>query len=85
MLWDKCKENEMPDGVAVKGLRSCGAVLLVFLLGIAAVAVLIAAGWAAVLFIQRGAGTHLEEPSTPSATLEQQTPDSLRPSDTFAP
>lgn len=50
----------------MKGWRSCGAVLLVFFLGILAVALLIAAGWAAVLFIQRGAGVHLEESPTPS-------------------
>ncbi|WIV45087.1 hypothetical protein [Glutamicibacter nicotianae] len=69
----------------MKGLRSCGAVLLVFFLGILAVAVLIAAGWAAVLFIQRGAGTHLDEPSTPSVSVEEEAPDPLRPSETFTP
>ena len=69
----------------MKGLRSCGAVLLVFFLGILAVAVLIAAGWAAVLFIQRGAGTHLEEPATPSATVEEEAPDRLRPLETYTP
>ncbi|MFJ5108036.1 MULTISPECIES: hypothetical protein [unclassified Glutamicibacter] len=69
----------------MKGLRSCGTVLLVFFLGILAVAVLIAAGWAAVLFIQRGAGTHLEEPATPSATVEEEAPDRLRPSETYTP
>lgn len=69
----------------MKGLRSCGAVLLVLFLGLMAVGVLIAAGWGAVLFIQRGAGAHLEDPATPSYTVEEEAPDSYRPKETSTP
>jgi len=63
----------------VKGLRSCGAVLLVLFLGLLAIAALIAAGWAAVVFIERGAGAHLQDEPTPTYQPEEEAPDPLRP------
>ena len=43
--------------------RKTGACLLVLVLGAMAVVAAIALAWGAVLLIQRGAGTHLDEPA----------------------
>ncbi len=63
----------------MKGLRSCGAALLVLFLGLVAVAVLIAAGWGVVVFIERGAGAHLQDEPTPTYQPEEEAPDPMRP------
>lgn len=63
----------------MKGLRSCGAVLLVLFLGLLAIAALIAAGWAVVVFIERGAGAHLQDEPTPTYQPEEEAPDPLWP------
>jgi len=70
----------------VKGLRSCGAVLLILFLGMLAIAALIAAGWGVVVFIERGAGAHLKDEPTPSYQPTDEPVDPLRPtSGTMAP
>lgn len=63
----------------MKGLRSCGAVLLILFLGLFAIAALIAAGWGVVVFIERGAGAHLQDEPTGTYQPEEEAPDPLRP------
>ncbi|MGO2031953.1 hypothetical protein [Glutamicibacter sp. BW77] len=59
-----------------------GAVLLIVVLGALAVAVAVFLAMGAVNLIQRGAGTHLEEPPTPSMEFSEPPADPLpgRPS-----
>lgn len=80
-FWDSSITNDdQGSGGAVKGLRSCGAVLLVLFLGFLAVAALIAAGWGVIVFIERGAGAHLQDEPTPTYQPDEEAPDPMRPS-----
>ncbi len=59
--------------------RKMGSCLLVLVIGIVAVVAAIAIAWGAVILIQRGAGTHLDEPAQ-DQQREQEFRDGYNPS-----
>lgn len=61
--------------------RAIWSCFLVGVLGTIAVLVIIAVAWGVVLFIQRGAGTHLPDPEVPSMSINDDSRDPMRPTD----